>query len=135
MHCVNCSIFFWPFIRQPCLSIQNKARLLEWKGRVDLAMYASRRAPKPYTEDIIPYERPQLGLAERARQWQEIFARVSKDPEDGHASKIVRTLAAGEKLCEGFEGRKEFPVKEAMWLAIALMGSFHASHIMYAEHS
>ena len=133
MHCVNCSIFFWSFLKQPWLSAEDKARLLEWKGRVDLAMYASRRAPKPYTDDIERYTVTRITPTERSSRWQEIFARVSKDPEDGHASKILRTLAVGEKMCRNFEGRNQLAMSEYMWLAIASMGkpliSLHRSQL------
>ena len=43
MHCVNCSIFFPTFSKASWITAENKARLLEWKGRLDLCMYPSRR--------------------------------------------------------------------------------------------
>ncbi|KAK4697001.1 hypothetical protein P7C71_g1018, partial [Lecanoromycetidae sp. Uapishka_2] len=42
MHCVNCSIFYDAFLQQPWISDQNKARLLEWKGRLDLCIFEDR---------------------------------------------------------------------------------------------
>ena len=122
MHCLNCSIFFWSFLEQPWLRDTDKIRLLEWKGRTDLAMYASRRAPTLYTEDINQYNTPDIDHVSRAEQWCDIFERVSKDPEDGHASKLVRTLAWSEKLSKDFEQSEEFAVKGDMWLKIAYMG-------------
>ena len=122
MHCLNCAIFFWSFLEQPWLSDADKARLLEWKGRTDLAMYASRRAPVLHQEDINQYRTPGTELSSRADRWRDVFERVSKDPEDGHASKLVRTLAWSEKLSVDFEQCKEFAVKGDMWLKIAHMG-------------
>jgi hypothetical protein len=122
MHCVNCSIFFWSFLEQPWLRDADKVRLLEWKGRVDLAMYASRRAPALRPEDINQYMRPGIELVSSAVEWRDIFERVIKDPEDGHASKLLRTLAWSQKLSIDFEQREEFAVKGDMWLKIAYMG-------------
>lgn len=104
------------------MSTKHKVRLLEWKGRIDLAMYASRRAPRLYLEEIANYKPLHPSSESSKNQWHEIFQRVSKDPEDGHASKFIRTLARGEEVCRDFEGREEFVVKGEMWLKIAHMG-------------
>ena len=56
MHCVNSSIFFSAFLAAPWLSTANKARLLEWKGRNDLAMYASRHCPDLLLDEITDYK-------------------------------------------------------------------------------
>jgi hypothetical protein len=131
MHCVNTSIFFWSFLEQPWLRDTDKTRLLEWKGRVDLAMYASRRAPPLHPEDINQYRTPDIQAVSRADQWRDIFERVSKDPEDGHASKLVRTLAWSEKLSTDFEQCEAFAVKGDMWLKIAHMGKVRVQDRMY----
>ena len=55
MHAHNSSIFLKTFLAQPWISDENKARLLEWKGRHDLALYASRRAPDLRVDDIRNY--------------------------------------------------------------------------------
>ena len=62
----------------------------------------------------------------KKRQWCDIFARVSRDPEDGHASKFVRALAHGEKICDIIEYGEPFVIQEYMWLQIAHMGKFYA---------
>ncbi|KAJ9636519.1 hypothetical protein H2204_005352 [Knufia peltigerae] len=102
MHSVNCSIFFSAFLDEPWLSTENKCRLLEWKGRLDLAMYVSRGCPKLLTEEIKNYkpQHPQDG-------WAEIIRRVDKFPDDGHASKLVRALANGHEVCKPYEGQSE----------------------------
>ena len=123
MHCVNASIFFWSFLEQQWLRDTDKARLLEWKGRTDLAMYASRRAPALRPEDITQYGAVE-GVS-HADQWREIFERVSNDPEDGHASKFIRKLAWGEKLSMEFEQCEALALKGDMWLKIAHMGEVH----------
>ncbi|OJD17364.1 hypothetical protein AJ78_02549 [Emergomyces pasteurianus Ep9510] len=121
MHCVTSTIFLASFVSQPWISIQNKLRILEWKGRVDLMMYASRGAAELRREEITNYE-PKLS-------WEEVFAQAINHPrEDGHASKFVRTLAYGEKLCKQFElddrYREAFLVRGDMWIKLANMGEF-----------
>lgn len=117
MHCVNCSIFYHAFLDQTWISDQNKSRLLEWKGRLDLCMYASRRSPEPLTDEILHY-RPKVPSS-----WNGIYDRVRKHEDDGHASKLVRALAHGEKLCEAYDSRDPlFRVKDDMWLQLGHMG-------------
>ena len=74
MHCVNASIFWTTFNKLPWLSLQNKARLLEWKGRVDLVTYASGRCPKPLLEEITGYVPKDLEVG--GGEWKGIFRRI-----------------------------------------------------------
>ncbi len=123
MHCVNASIFYHAFLNQAWISDDNKARLLEWKGRIDLCMYASRRSPEPLMDEIISYKpkKPSSG-------WDEVFLRARKHEDDGHCSKLVRALAHGEKLCEAYDSHDPlFRVKGDMWLQLGHMGM----HFMY----
>ena len=58
MHCLNCSIFFSAFLdpqHDSWLRLEDRKRLLEFKVRLDLAMYASRRAPKLYLDRVEKY--------------------------------------------------------------------------------
>lgn len=118
MHCVNCSIFFDAFRQQKWLSDENKCRLLEWKGRMDLALYVSRGSPELRPMEIAEYEPKQ-----RNDGWTEIFKRVDEIEDDGHASKLVRALAHGEQFCEKFESqhRDDFPIQGNMWLKLGHM--------------
>ena len=121
MHCVNCSIFFSVFLQEPWISPANKIRLLEWKARNDLAMYASRRSPEPLMDEIvnyIPLEKGQKG----AESWNGIIDRVINHPDDGHAAKLIRALAHAEQICQVAEKREEFRVKGEMWLQLGNMG-------------
>lgn len=120
IHCVNCSIFYDAFLKQPWISDPNKARLLEWKGRLDLCMYASRRSPKPLLDEIVHYKPVQP-----LDSWDSIFDRVRNHPDDGHAAKLVRALAHAEKLCEGYENDPRFRIKDGMWLQLGHMGMYY----------
>jgi hypothetical protein len=74
IHCVNASIFWSTFNKLPWLSMKNKIRLLEWKGRNDLVMYASRRSPKLLLEEITGYVPKDLEAG--SSEWGGIFGRL-----------------------------------------------------------
>lgn len=122
MHCVNCSIFFSAFLDprfDGWLKDEDRARLLQFKGWSDLALYVSRGAPELFVEEIREYKpkNPSDG-------WAEIFARVDGLTDDGHSSKLVRALANGERVCQEYEDRdeaKSWRVKGDMWLKLGHM--------------
>lgn len=115
IHAVNLSIFFCSFLQQSWLSIPNKIRLLEWKIRVDLAMYSSPRPPKLLLDEITNYK------SKKNSSWEDIFDRVKKYHDDGHACKLVRALANGERFCKQYEDREGFPIKGDMWQKLGNM--------------
>ena len=134
MHCVNSSIFFSAFIKQPWLAQEHKIRLLEWKGRVDLVMYASRRSPKPLISEITDYK-PKFPSGAGGDPWGSIFDRVGKHEDDGHASKLIRALAHGEEVCKPYEEREEFRIKSSMWLQLGHMGEYPKTTYAYKGKS
>ncbi len=115
MHCINSSIFFSSFLKQEWLSTSNKIRLLEWKGRLDLAMYASRRAPKLLVNEITEYN------PKEPSEWEQIFKRVDRHNDDGHAAKFIRALAHGQQACGPFEKEESWPIQGSSWLQLAHM--------------
>jgi len=117
MHCMNCSIFFSSFLEQDWMKVEDKVRLLEWKGRVDLAMYASRASPELKIEEIKEYKPKHNG------GWEGVIKRVDVLDDDGHAAKLIRALANGELRSKEFEdqGGEAFPIKGDMWLKLAHM--------------
>lgn len=117
MHCVNCSIFFSAILEQPWLSKEQQCRLLEWKARNDLVMYASRRAPKVLEDEWKKYQ------PKKAGSWETLFDRVAALPEDGHACKMLRALRHGQELCRSFEGRAEIRLEGDDWLILGHMRS------------
>ena len=120
MHAINCSIFFPKFLEQSWLSPANKARLLEWKVRLDLALYVSRASPDLKMDEVRDYQPKKPKEAD----WQGIFKRVNRFDDDGHANKFVRALANGERVCGRWEGERDFVVKGKDWLQMANMGMF-----------
>jgi len=120
MHCVNSSIFFSAFLKQPWISTANKIRLLEWKARNDLAMYASRRSPDILLDEIESYK-PKHPSSESADPWAGVFERIGRFEDDGHAAKLIRALAHGQSVCAPYEDREEFRVKNRHWLQLGHM--------------
>lgn len=123
IHCVNSAIFFSTFLKLPSLTTETKVRLLEWKVRNDLTMYASRGSPELLLEEITEYTPKVINptAGDRNASWEEVIKRVNKYPDDGHASKLVRALAHGEQVCKPYEDKEGFMVKGDMWLKLGNM--------------
>jgi hypothetical protein len=119
MHCVNASIFWPTFNSQSWLSIPNKVRLLQWKGYLDLAMYASRRSPALLQEEISLYTPAKLEAGDS--EWKGIFTRLFDFQDDGHAVKLGRAVRNGELVSEGYEDEDWAKVKGFMWEKIGNM--------------
>jgi len=116
IHHTNAAVFFPVFLKHPAIPTHAKVRLLEWKGRFDLINYLARNAPQLYITDISTYlpKHPEQG-------WPEIFERATLYPDDGHASKLVRVMALGEKVCGPYSGQKGFDVEPGMWIKMGHM--------------
>lgn len=121
MHSVNASLFFTAFNKQTWLSLENKVRLLEWKGRMDLLTYASRLAPMLDGDEIVNYKVRQAGLT-----WSSLIDQVNQlKHDDGHIAKLVRALAHGSQVCAPYHNQPElssrFPLDERGFFQIANM--------------
>lgn len=119
MHGVNSTIFLSKIVSLPFISAQNKARLLEFKGRMDLVLYASRGAPNLYPDEITGYP--------ISKNWNELFSHSIRDTrDDGHLPKLLRAVASGEQICRPFESQATtqhgLKVAGDMWLKIGNMG-------------
>ncbi|KAL9575878.1 MAG: hypothetical protein Q9212_007607, partial [Teloschistes hypoglaucus] len=116
MHCTNSSIFFSSFLRASFIPTPQKARLLQFKGYLDLAMYASRAAPELLLVEIVGY------VPKRRGEWEGVFERVVGHEDDGHASKLVRALRHGEEICRPYNNHDpRFRIKGDMWLKLGHM--------------
>ena len=99
--------------------MDDRIRILEWKGRWDLANYASRGAAPLLADELFDYEpkKPVQG-------WQDIFERVDAfvDPADGgHAVKMIRGIANGWKACSALDRSKLMLKDEETWLKAAAL--------------
>lgn len=120
IHSVNLSPFYAVFVRQlPWLSAENKCRLLEWKARLDLAVYASCKAPTLYPERITEYQPKSPGGG-----WEAIFTRAVRYGDDGHTAKLVRAIKFGQLEAEKQQqrtGTPAAPLAVDMYLGLAHM--------------
>jgi questin oxidase-like protein len=119
MHSVTASIPLTVLVRQPWISITDKIRLVEWKGRLDLVWYAASAAVELRLEDVVNYSPgPSTGM-----DWNALYRAVLTVHDDGHLVKLVRGLKHGEEISKPFEneGAESFPIKGDSWLKIAQM--------------
>jgi hypothetical protein len=119
MHCANCSIFFPSFNSQAWLSEANKVRLLQWKGWLDLAMYASRRSPPLLLEEISMYTPKKLEAGDA--EWKGIFSRLIDFDDDGHAIKLGRAVRNAELVSKEWEGEDWAKIRGFMFEKIGNM--------------
>jgi hypothetical protein len=120
MHDVTSSIFITVLLQQPWISIENKVRLVEWKGRLDLVWYAASGSAELDIETVTGYE----GLESAGMDWGALYKAVNATRDDGHVGKFIRALKNGEEVSKKFEhgeGAEKFPVKGDMWLKLARM--------------
>lgn len=121
IHCVNASIFFSKIVQLPFLDLRTRLRLLEWKGRLALLMFASRGSPDLFIDEVTQYS--------VTNQWPAVFSHSIQHPaDDGHLVKLARALAHGQNVCEPFENRgpEVMPISGNMWLQIGNMGKSFA---------
>ncbi|KAI2794167.1 Oxidoreductase [Penicillium oxalicum] len=119
MHTLTSSIFFSVLIRQDWIKLEDRVRLVEWKGRLDLAWYVVSGSAELYEDAIRDYHddfSANMG-------WNELYAAVNKEHDDGHVAKMIRALKNGQEAARPFELEfpDAFPTKGDMWLKIARM--------------
>ncbi|PSN70517.1 hypothetical protein BS50DRAFT_520373 [Corynespora cassiicola Philippines] len=116
MHSTTLAVHFETFMSHPFLTEKDRIRLLEWKGRWDLANYASRGAPELLEDEVFKHE-PRIpggwdGLIHRANRYIHY-------QDGGHVSKMIRAIVNGWDLCKQ-EDRTDFALKtEDNWLKAA----------------
>ncbi|KAA8648080.1 hypothetical protein EYZ11_007063 [Aspergillus tanneri] len=121
MHCVTSALLVSVLARQPWITTTDRIRLVEWKGRLDLAWYVVCGMP---TLDISPVQ-SYHGSPSGEMTWAELFHAVNEQHDDGHVAKFVRALKHGQEVSEPLVGipwaSAAFPVQGDIWLKIARM--------------
>jgi hypothetical protein len=120
MHNVTSSIFFSVFMKQDWLSVEDKVRLVEWKGRLDLVWYAASGCPELNVDDVANYQ----ATLSKGMGWDELYKAIVDMHDDGHVAKFVRALRNGMEVGAPFENGESgdaFPLKGNMWLQLARM--------------
>jgi hypothetical protein len=124
LHNVTSSIFLTVVGHQEWIDIADRARLVEWKARLDLVWYAASGAAALDREAVVGYvPGPSAGMG-----WPELYRAVLAQHDDGHLAKFVRALKHGQDVehdagdvVDPDEARQLLPVRGDMWLRIAQM--------------
>ncbi|KAK4243421.1 hypothetical protein C7999DRAFT_36254 [Corynascus novoguineensis] len=120
MHNMTASLMLTVLCRQPWIKIEDKARLVEYKTRLDLVWYAASAAPEIVTDYLVNYE----PKASKGMDWRQLYDVVNRHHDDGHVAKFVRACKNGEDVCLPFEQKGDvdfLPVKGGQWLKLAQM--------------
>jgi hypothetical protein len=121
IHCTNASIWHSCFLNEPSLTREQKARLLEYTGRLTLMMYAAMGCPRPNLDWVLSHPPREMKTG-----WAQVFERSCKHKDDGHMIKLVRAIKHAEEVSKPFDHLPEFHVKQHMFLpaAVAAVDSF-----------
>ncbi|PSK43717.1 Oxidoreductase [Elsinoe australis] len=114
IHSLNAGLFFPVLFALPWLSDDNKCRLLEFKARHDVLLYVGMYCPSLHPEYVKSY----TPLPEH-ESWEGIFKSANRWEDDGHCAKVIRALAAGERLCGPLEGEEWCVTKKEEWKLMA----------------
>jgi hypothetical protein len=131
LHTLTASIGHASFLHEASFTKQQKARLLEYSGRVFMMTYAGMGAPQLRLDYLCAHRSklPDQG-------WVEVFDRACYHEDDGHMSKMIRSTALAEELSRPYDDRPEFRVKQHMFLTagIAMIDSASDQPMTWTKH-
>lgn len=109
----------------------QKARLLEFSGRVFMVTYAGMGAPEPRLDYLCEHKskRPSQG-------WPEVFDRACYHEDDGHMSKLIRSTKLAQEVSKQYDHLPEFRVKQHVFLTagIAMIDSGSEQPMTWTKH-
>ncbi|KAM7208759.1 HypA protein [Naviculisporaceae sp. PSN 640] len=99
IHHVNASPIFLTLNSKPWLTLEIKARLLEWKIRMDLLQYVVRGCPALCLDKISGYKpKDTLGESDPLK----LISRLHDFEDDGHAIKLGRAAIICKEITTSF---------------------------------
>ncbi|KAL7913652.1 hypothetical protein GGI35DRAFT_438183 [Trichoderma velutinum] len=104
IHHLNSSPFFVALLSFPWLKPAQKARILEWKIRLDIVQYIARGCP-PLRLDTLKSFTPKDSTIASVTKPEELLSRFHEILDDGHTIKVVRSLFIAQKLSRKFADR------------------------------
>ncbi|KAF3384872.1 Oxidoreductase AflY [Penicillium rolfsii] len=115
LHSVTSSIGHTMFLAEPSLTREQKARLLEYTGRVYLMSYAGQGCPEIRLDWLAshPSRLPNQG-------WDEVFDRACYHEDDGHMCKLIRCMAHAQDTSKPYDHLPEFRVKQSLFLTAGI---------------
>ncbi|UPK92117.1 hypothetical protein LCI18_003052 [Fusarium solani-melongenae] len=118
MHHINAALIYPTINDQPWISNETKARMLEWKIRMDLIQYTARGAPEYSVQQISNYA-PKTECGNTVR---EIGGSLHSLGDDGHAIKQARAIAVCHELMRLYTDNPWAVLKgDAIWKQIQHM--------------
>lgn len=124
IHCTNAALWHSCFLAEPSFTNQQKARLLEYTGRVTLMMYAAMGCPVPKMEWVLSHK-PRYPNTD----WNQVIQRVLNHKDDGHMAKLIRAIKHAEEVSAPYNHMPEFRVKQNMFLPAAIAAIDSSSDI------
>ncbi|KAH6611050.1 hypothetical protein Trco_001070 [Trichoderma cornu-damae] len=124
IHHLNASPFFVTLFSFPWLSASQKARMLEWKIRLDLVQYIARGCPPLRIGDLESFA-PKSGSGSCVTNPEHLLPRFHGIVDDGHTIKVVRALIVAQKLSRMFAGEP--------WIRIADDETWLKAHLVLLE--
>ena len=134
LHVGNCSYWLQSFLQRSSISRAQKARMIEDTGRILTFMAAGVGMPVLYPEVLEAHVmKTNQG---KGTDWDGIFEKVCRHADDGHMIKFIRALAHGEKASKPYEGQKDFPMRQEMFLkaANAVLDNSSSTPMLFLRH-
>ncbi|KAI1487490.1 hypothetical protein F5X96DRAFT_649724 [Biscogniauxia mediterranea] len=118
IHHINVCPIFLVLNGQEWISTADKARMLEWKIRLDLIQYAVRRCPPLSLDSIASYVPRDGKLVSESN----LLRRLHALEDDGHVSKLFRAVRIGRDISKKYEDKEWLMIKdEDLWTKIEHM--------------
>ncbi|KAM0457835.1 hypothetical protein ACHAPV_006380 [Trichoderma viride] len=118
IHHLNSTPFFVTLLSFPWLRPSQKARILEWKIRLDLIQYIARGCP-PLRLDAIKSFSPKQQASGSATKPTDLVPRFHEIIDDGHTIKVVRALLLAQELSQKYAGRPWIRIADdETWLKV-----------------
>jgi hypothetical protein len=131
LHCATASIGHVSFLADDSVTREQKARMLEFSGRVFMMTYAGMGTPELNLEYLCAH---QSKLPDQG--WPEIFERATRHEDDGHMAKLIRSTKLAEEISRPYDHLPEFRVKQHMFLiaGTAMIDSGSSKPMEWTKH-
>ncbi|ROV93897.1 hypothetical protein VPNG_09526 [Cytospora leucostoma] len=119
------------FLKENSITKEQKARVLEYSGRVHMMTYAGLGTPQLCLDYLCSHRSKLPG-----QTWETVFERATRHADDGHMAKMIRTTKLAEQLSKPYDHLPEFRVKQDMFLiaGVAMIDSASAQPMTGTKH-
>lgn len=121
-HHLNSAPIFLTLNKLPWIPTSIKARLLEWKMRLDLINYIARGCP-PLQPDLLSTYKPRDTTL--VAKPSDLLSRFHTADDDGHIIKVARSLMIAQEVSRSYADKD--------WLRIRDDGEWLAAHYLLVD--